>query len=110
MQLQGANYPVECYFERAIRFAPDDGVARATYGSYLFSLGKTDRALAMFRQAEVLQPENAAINYNLGLAYLKTKDYAQANTYAKKAYALGFPLPGLKNLLIEAGKWNDKPE
>lgn len=106
----GAHYPVECYFDRAIRFVPDDGAVRAAYGNYLFALGKTDQALVMYRAAAELAPEDAAINYNLGLAYLKVKDYDKANEFAKKAYALGFPLPGLKNLLVAAGKWTDTPE
>jgi tetratricopeptide (TPR) repeat protein len=110
VQVSGAKYPVECYFIRAIQFVPDDGVVHGAYGNYLFALGKTDKALVEFKQAVALEPENASINYNLGLALLKTKDFEQANKYAKKAYALGFPLPGLKNKLIEAGKWEDKPE
>ena len=106
----GAKYPVECYFERAMRFQPNDGAARAAYGNYLFALGKTDQALGMFRSAVALSPEDATINYNLGLAYLKMQDYENANHFAKKAYALGFPLPGLRNLLVAAGKWTDTPE
>jgi hypothetical protein len=38
---------------------------------------------------------------------MQKKDYELAKTYAKKAYELGFPLPGLKNQLIKAGKWED---
>lgn len=108
IQLSGAKYPAECYFDRAIRFAPDDGAVRATYGGYLFARGQTDAALTMFSVAAQLNPDNATINYNLGLAHLKKKNYEQANLYAHKAYALGFPLPGLKNLLLAAGKWDDK--
>ncbi len=105
VKLPGANYPVECYFDRAIRFAPDDGAVRATYGNYLFALGQDDMALKMFAAAVDLSPEDATINYNAGLAYFKKKDYEKANMYAQKAYALGFPLPGLKNKLVQAGQW-----
>lgn len=105
----GMKYPVECYFDRAIRFAPDDGAVRAAYASFFFQHGKLDEALGMFRAALDLSPEDAAINYNLGLLYLKKKDYDNANLYAKKAYALEFPLPGLKNMLVAAGKWTDAP-
>jgi tetratricopeptide (TPR) repeat protein len=110
VQVAGMKYPVECYFDRATRFAPDDGAVRATYGNYLFSVGKAEKALEMFKESVALEPDNATFNYNLGLAYLKAKDYEQANTYAHKAYALGFPLPGLKKQLVAAGKWDDKPE
>ncbi len=110
VKIGGAKYPVECYFDRAIRFAPDDGAVRASYGNYLFSLGQTDTALKLFATAVSLQPEDATINYNTALAYLKKKDYENANKYAQKAYALGFPLPGLKNKLVEAGKWAPSPQ
>jgi tetratricopeptide (TPR) repeat protein len=107
LRLPGANYPVECYYDRAIRFAPDDGTVRATYGSYLFSRGQSEQAMKMFTQAVELEPENASINYNAGLAYVKAKDYVLANKYAQKAYSMGFPLPGLKNQLVSAGKWDE---
>jgi hypothetical protein len=38
---------------------------------------------------------------------VKKKDYEQARTHARKAYDQGFPLPGLRNQLIQAGKWED---
>ncbi len=105
-KLPGAKYLVECYFERAIRFQPDDGAAYATYGSYLLSSGRNAEAQKMFNTAVELMPEDATINYNTGLVYFRMKDYDKANTYAQKAYKLGFPLPGLKNMLVTAGKWN----
>lgn len=107
VQVYGAKFPVECYFDRAIRFTPDDGAVRATYGSYLMALGKLERAAEMFVAAVELSPEDPTINYNAGLVYLKKKDYEKARFHAKKAYALEFPLPGLKNKLIEAGQWDE---
>lgn len=102
-----ANYSVECYFDRAIRFKPDDGMVRMIYGIYLSKLGNSDMAIEQLNEALRLQPDNANINYNLGLIYFQKKDYERAKTYAKKAYELGFPLPGLKNKLTAAGKWDD---
>lgn len=107
-QPKRARFSVDCYFERAMRFKPDDGVVRMVYGSYLAKRGQLDNAIAQLKEAVALEPENVTINYNLGLLYLKAKDYDQANTYAKKAYALGFPLPWLKDRLVEAGKWKDE--
>lgn len=100
-----SKYPVECYFDRAIRFTPDDGAVRAAYGNYLSSLGRTADALKAFAMAVQLQPEDPTINYNAGLIYLKAKDYDKALFHAKKAYEKDFPLPGLKNKLIALGKW-----
>jgi len=101
------RYTVECYFDRAIRFKPGDGVVRMIYGNYLLKLGgRSDDAIEQYHEAIRLQPENANINYNIGLLYLKKKDYELAIIHAKKAYELGYPLPGLRNKLIKSGKWD----
>lgn len=105
--LPGMSYPVECYFERGMRMAPDDATVLSVYGNYLHALGKTDKAFEAYRRAERLAPENPAINYNLGLAYFSKKDYDRAAVYAHKAYKLGFPLPGLKQKLAQVGKWQE---
>ena len=106
----GAKYSIECYFDRAMRFRPNDGIVRMVYGNYLLKAGQTDKAIKELQIAVDLEPENPTINYNLGLLYLKQKNYEQAKTYAKKAYELGFPLPGLRNQLKQAGKWDDSAE
>jgi len=105
--VSGAKYPVECYFVRAMEFQPDDGSVRAAYANYLQARGKSDAALAMLRDAAALAPDDATINYNYGLLLYKTGQYEQANLYAQLAYAHGFPLPGLKQLLEHAGKWRE---
>ncbi|BCT69210.1 tetratricopeptide repeat protein [Nitrosospira sp. NRS527] len=102
----GSKYSVECFFDRAMRFKPTDGMVRMVYGNYLMKAGQIDKATEQLQIAAELQPENPTINYNLGLLYMQRKNYEQAKTYAKKAYELGFPLPGLKNQLIKAGKWD----
>lgn len=110
IQVAGMRYPVECWFNRATRLAPDDAGVYAAYGNYMFSLGNADKSFALFQQASQLAPDNPTINYNLGLAYLQKHNFELANLHARKAYALGFPLPGLKNKLIAAGKWDDAPK
>jgi len=103
----GATYSTECYFDRAIRFKASDGVVRMIYGYYLLKLGgRSDDAIEQYHEAVRLAPENANINYNIGLLYLKKKDYELAIIHAKKAYELGYPLPGLRNKLIKLGKWD----
>jgi tetratricopeptide (TPR) repeat protein len=43
--------------------------------------------------------ESAELNYFLGLTYFDLKNIDLARQYADKAYALGYPLPGLRNRL-----------
>lgn len=108
-QPPGARYTVSCYFERAIAFAPQDVTARMVFGNYLLATGQDAMALEQLDAASRLAPEQATIQYNLGLMYVKKKEYEKASAHAQKAYALGFPLPGLKNKLKAAGKWKEPP-
>lgn len=105
VHIKGLKYPVECYFERAIRFRSDDGIVRMIYGGYLSKVGKPNQAIEQLEIAVKLQPDNATAHYNLGLLYFDKKDYSKAKMHAESAYALDFPLPGLRNKLKNAGKW-----
>ncbi|SFL54054.1 tetratricopeptide repeat protein [Rugamonas rubra] len=107
VQLPGAKYPTECYFDRAIRFAPDDGSVRAAYANFYHRRGRGDDAFAMLVQAVALAPDNSAIQYNMGLAYLRRKDYPNALLYARRAYELGAAAADLRNKLKAAGQWSD---
>ncbi len=105
LKIDHMMYPVECYFDRALRFAPDDGVVKGIYGSYLHSVGRSNESLRMLQAAVELLPADPTVNYNLGLVYFALKDYSAAMRHARVAYDLGFPLPGLKNKLAKVGKW-----
>ena len=102
---KGSQYSVECWFERAMRFRPDDGNVRMVYGIALLKDGNVDAAIKQLSKANELMPNSANVHYNLGLAYFDAKDYDRAVEQAKAAYALGFPLPGLKNKLQRIDKW-----
>jgi len=102
---KGAHYTIPCYFDRAIRFAPDDGTVYLVYGVYLSRSGKKPEALQALKTAESLQKDDTNIEYNLGLVYFDLKDYPNARLHAKRAYELGFTLPGLRRLLEGAGQW-----
>jgi tetratricopeptide (TPR) repeat protein len=108
-KVPGLRWSVECYFNRAMRFQPDDAGARTVYGSYLYKLGRVDEAIEHLSEAVRLEPENGTANHNLGLIYFQKKDYEKALFFAKNADALGFPLSGLKIKLIEIGKWDAAP-
>ncbi|NNM82144.1 MAG: hypothetical protein HKL98_06040 [Burkholderiales bacterium] len=100
-----AHFTVDCYFRRALGFAPQDPIVHLLYGNYLYDGGSAKLALDQFLQAEKLAPSNPNVLYNAGLMYFNLKEYDQALSYAKRAYAAGFPLQGLKLKLKKAGKW-----
>lgn len=100
-----ASYTLECYYKRAVAFVPDDGTVRLLYGLYLNRRGKSKEALEQLRLAEEYSSDDLNVQYNLGLVYFHAKEYDRAREYAKRAYESGFPLPGLKQMLIKAGKW-----
>jgi tetratricopeptide (TPR) repeat protein len=106
----GSAYSVECFFERAMRFKPDDGIVHLVYGIYLALAGNSEKAIEQLMQADKLEPNNANVHYNLGLLYFKKIDYENAIKYAKSAYRLGFSLPWLKDALIKSGRWDGQIE
>jgi tetratricopeptide (TPR) repeat protein len=106
-QPQGTRWTVDCYFERAIRFQPDDGEVRMVYGLHLLKIGDKTASSRELEKAAELSKGNAQVHYNLGLAYFELGNYEQAMAQAKLAYALQFPLPGLRDKLKRAGKWQE---
>jgi tetratricopeptide (TPR) repeat protein len=102
---EGAAYSVDCYFERAIRFRQDDGAVRMVFGYYLLRKGEAGDAIRELQNAAELSGEDMNVHYNIGLAYYDLKEYDKALEHAKRAYALGHPLPGLRRKLQRIGKW-----
>lgn len=94
----------ECYFTRALAFRPNDPIVHMIYGIYFHKKGKFGLALEQMLEAEKLDPNNANIQYNLGLLYYDKKDLDQAEVHARNAYDMGFPLPRLKEKLKKAGR------
>lgn len=93
----------ECYFQRALYFAPDDGTTHLLYAIFLHKLDKLEASLKFYQQAEKLQPKNIEVKYNLGLLLVDMKRYEEAVKYAQQAYAKRYPLQGLKNRLKRKG-------
>jgi tetratricopeptide (TPR) repeat protein len=101
------HWPIWCYFDRAIRFQPDDAQVKMLYAVYLQRQGKFSAAAAQLEEAQKLVSDNANIHYNMGLVYLDLKEYEKSLDHAHRAYSLGFPLEGLRNRLTRAGKWRE---
>jgi tetratricopeptide (TPR) repeat protein len=104
-----AHWPVECYFDRAERFRGDDAYVKLLFGIYLLKVGRNQEAITKLEAAEKLQSDDPNLYYNLGLAYFDLKNYDKALHYAHEAYALHFPLPGLREKLKRVGAWKDLP-
>ena len=103
----GAHFPIECYFERAIRFVPDDPMPHLIYAIYLKDRKRMADAGKQLAEAERLRGEVSSydFDYNLGLVYFDIRDYDKSAMHAKAAYELGAQLPGLKKKLQSVGKW-----
>lgn len=101
----GAQYTVGCYFDRAMRFAYDDPNVRLVYGIYLLRKNDPQAALRQFEEAKTLGLEDPNLDYNLGLAYFELGEYEKSLDHAKRAYAMGYPLTGLRDKLQAKGQW-----
>ena len=106
---QGLRFTAECYFERAIRFVPNDPMPRVLYASYLKDRKRMAEARTQLDEAEKERgdPSNFDFDYNLGLLYYEVGAYDKSLVAAKRAYALGAPLPALRSKLKAAGKWQE---
>ncbi len=105
---RGANYTVDCYLMRAEQYQPDDGMVKAIFGIYFLKHGRPNEAKGKLEEARSLASQDANVHYNLGLAYYQLKDHERALEAAHRAYALGFPLSGLRDMLKRAGKWQER--
>ena len=106
----GVHFPVECYFDRAIRFTPDDPMPRLLYARYLKDRKRNAAEVQkQLDEAERLRgdPSSFDLDYNLGMLYFEVGAYDKSVEAAKRAYALGAPLPALAQKLKAAGKWRE---
>ncbi|MFK7734210.1 MAG: tetratricopeptide repeat protein [Pseudomonadales bacterium] len=100
--------PAECYYQRAINFSPRDLTVHLQYAILQYKMKKYTGALKTYQAADKLNPNDPLLLYNMALTMIKVKKYKQAKAVAKRVYATGFPLPGLRNKLITAGHWKDE--
>ena len=105
--LPGAMLRVHCFFQRAVRFAPDDALIRAIYGYYYARRGKFAEAKVQLEKVDSLGSNVSSVFVYTAFSYIEMKDYEKALEAAKRAYQLGYSLPGLRNRLERVGKWHD---
>lgn len=106
-QPPGLDYSIECFFNRAVRFQPDDTVVRLLYAHFLARNGRMADATGQLRAAEAHADGNALTFYNIGLMYLEFKDYDQALAFEHKARRMGLVKPELQAALKKANRWRE---
>ena len=106
-QPYGANYTIDCYYDRALRLAPDDNVARMLYARFLGKNKRMDEALLQLANADKLSGDNGFTHYNIGMVYTELGRYDLALQQAHRALELGFTRTELRQILEKAGKWRD---
>jgi tetratricopeptide (TPR) repeat protein len=109
-QPPGTRYSVACYFDRALRFRPDDTLVRLLYATLLSKSARTADAMQQLELATVSAADNAFTHYNIGMVYFDLKSYDKALLQAHKAMSLGFPQTQLRERLQGVGKWTEPTE
>lgn len=104
-----ALYSVECYFDRAVRFRPDDAIVHMIYAKYLSSQGRKPEAIKQLDVAASLEKDNGFTQYNIGLILLEMNEFDRALAQAHTALSLGFQRPALKERLVAANRWREPP-
>jgi tetratricopeptide (TPR) repeat protein len=99
------RWTIECYFDRALRFAPDDLIVRMIFAMFLGGQDRVPQALAQLDYAANLAGDSQLTHVNIGLVYFDLKAYDKALQQAHKAHALGAPHEVLQQKLKSVGKW-----
>lgn len=102
-----SGHSVNCYFVRAVRFAPDDTVVRGLYARYLAKNNRKEEAIRQLEAAFGAAGDNALSYYNIGLIYFELGQYDRSLEAAQKAKALGLQRVELPNMLKRVNKWQE---
>ncbi len=107
LQRSGLPRTVECYFDRALRFQPNDTTVRLFYVTLLIQQNRRDEALRELERARGYAGDNPFTHHNIGLLYLDAGAPAQALAQAHRALELGFVRDDLRARLAAGGHWRD---
>lgn len=102
-------FTYDCWFERAMRWRPDDLVARLLWASFLIKTKRPEMATAELAYADATSGEDGFSHHNIGLLYARMGAFDQALVQAHRAQALGFVRDDLRDILVKAGRWSDQP-
>lgn len=113
-----AAYLAQAYFEmgnnekatnilkEAVSKAPEKLPAYIMSAEIFMKSGRNQEALDMLLQGQrKANTESAELHYFLGHVYLRLNNFEKAKKHGKRAYELGYPLPGLKRMLQSKNLW-----
>ena len=106
-QPPGAQRTVDCYFDRAMRFAVDDLIVRMIYAGHLTNVDRPKDALVQLDYVKRFAGENPLTHYNLGMLYFDAGNLEASLAEAHLAQQLGMRRVELRDKLVKAGKWRD---
>jgi len=105
----GAKFPVECFYERALRYQPDDPVPRMLYVNFLIKRNRLADAQRHLAYVVEKTPESPLTQFNAGMLYFDMKDYDKALAQAHRAAAMGSDRRELRERLTSIGRWVEPP-
>ena len=106
----GFDWPLECYFERALRFRKDDVVARLIYAQFLAQNKRTPEAILQLNSALAFGAENAFTQFNAGMIFFDLGEFDRALSLAHRTKAMGLMKPELEDRLKQASRWREPVE
>jgi tetratricopeptide (TPR) repeat protein len=90
--------------QRLITTHPTHSLPYTALAYYLKRENQLEQAIAVLQKApELLLNESAELNYFLGWYLMEADDAEAAVSYAKRAYALNYPVPTLRQRLAAKG-------
>lgn len=104
------RYSADCWFDRAIRFAPDDHLARLIYAQFLGRTKRTADAELQLKAIAQANPSEALTWLNLALVYTDLQRWPAAREAAERARSLGLERNALNERLTLAGFAMRPPE
>lgn len=109
-QPPGVLMTIDCYFDRATRYRPEDTVVRTLFGLYLMQVKQPAEAMKQFEAADFYAKDNGLAHNNIGLALFEVGLYEAALRQAHLAAKLGFPPTLLTEKLKGANQWKEPAE
>jgi len=103
----GAKFTVECFYERALRYKPDDPIPRMLYVNFLIKKNRLEEAHKHLQYVVDQEDASPLTQFNAGMLYFDMKDYDKALAQAHRVMAMGSERPELRARLESVGRWVD---